>query len=105
MKNNGEPTTAETPSDEVAEQSTLQTKNNGKQAEEPQDAKTLPSENKLDSNRENIQRMEIDAEGAKKIQISKKNEKRSMVRPTRVRTTREILEMTRSCLLYTSRCV
>ena len=104
MKNNGEPTTAETPSDEIAEQSTLQPKNNGKQAEREQDAKTLPSEDKLDRNKANIQYMEIDAEGVKKIQIIKKTGEKEtkikrIIRPKKTRITKEIVEMTRSGLI------
>ena len=104
MKNNGEPTIAETPSDEIVEQSTLQTKNNSKQAENEQDAKTLSSENKLDRNKENIQYMEIDAEGVKKTQIMKKTgekemEIRGIIRPEKVRITKETVEMTRSGLI------
>ena len=74
MRNDGEPTIAETPNEEIMEQSNLQTKTNDEQAEIEQGANTLPSENELDRNKENIQYKEIDAEGVKKTQVIKEAE-------------------------------
>ena len=131
MKNDGKPAIEETPNveqlnketenkskpsietiigndDKNKEELNLQPGDNDEQTKDEESTSTLSFKNKHNRDNENMMHIEINIKGVKKNQITKKTKEkmkiRGMIRPKKVRVTREILEMT-SCLLYTSRCV